>query len=357
MDAYCVGEGEYAFRDFLISIEKKESYDDIENIITRNKINPVRHLIKNLDELPAADRDLVLSNSHLGSTPKKTFYTTRGCPYKCKYCCNNYYNKLYLGKGPTVRRFSVERIIKEIEDVRSKYRMEFIKFGDDLFALRADEWLEEFSEKYSIRVGIPFNCYLRFDTVDDKLLKLIKKAGCYSVHLSVDSTSKYIREEILGRKMRDVNVVEQLRHIRAYGINTWVNFMLAAPESTLQDDLNSIRLGKEADVTYLAYSTTVPVKGTELYNYCVEKHVIDPISHKSDLTGCSEKSTIACFTEREKNIRYNIFLLGAVISKFPAPLYGIAMLLIKMIPPNTLFKKIREAFYQYSIMNKIFKLS
>lgn len=356
MDAYCVGEGEYTFRDFLKQLEKGESIDDIENIITKNKINPVRPLIRNLDELPVADRDLILSSSYLKNTPKKTFYTTRGCPFKCKYCCNNYYHKLYSGKGPIVRRFSVERIIKEIEYVRNNYRMDFIKFGDDLFAMKADEWLEEFSEKYSSRIGIPFNCYLRFDTVDERLLKLLKKAGCYSVHLSVDSISKHVRENILGRRMRDVDIVSQLKLIREYGINTWVNYMLAVPESTLEDDLATLELNRKADITYPSYSITVPMEKTELYEYCAKNKLIDPLTHKGDMTGCWEKPTLSCFTEKEKNIRYNIYLLGALISKLPYPLYKLSIALIKVIPPNVFFRKMRKYFYEYNIMNKIFKL-
>lgn len=78
MEAYCIGEGEYAFRDFLVKVEKGESFDDVENLITRNKTNPVRPLIRNLDELPLTDRDLILSNSYLKNTPKKTFFAARG---------------------------------------------------------------------------------------------------------------------------------------------------------------------------------------------------------------------------------------------------------------------------------------
>lgn len=356
MDAYCVGEGEYAFRDFLIKIEKQESFDNVENIITNNRINPVRPLINNLDELPVADRDLVLSNSFLRKTPKKTFYATRGCPFQCAYCCNNYYHKLYKGKGPIVRRFSVERLIREIESVRNNYRMDFIKFGDDLFAMRADEWLENFAEQYSTRVGIPFNCYLRLDTVNDNLLNLLKKAGCYSVHLSLDSTSKFIRDKILERSMHSENAEARLKKIRDYGINTWVNYMLAIPESTLRDDLETIYFSKRSKVTYPAYSTTVPMKGTKLYYYCLEHNYIDPERHKGDMTGCWDKSTLSCFSEKEKNIRYNIFLLGALISKLPFPLERIAIWLITLIPPNKLFKFIRQSFYNYNIANKIFKL-
>jgi len=356
MDAYCRGEGEYAFGDFLNRVEREEPFDDVANLITRSGINEVRPLIRNLDELPMADRDLVVSNSYLKNVVKKTFYATRGCPFACAYCSNNYYHKLYKGKGPIVRRFSVDRLIQEIEGVKGKYRMDFVKFGDDLFALKASDWLVEFAEKYSKRVGVPFNCYLRLDTIDDDLLRLLKQAGCFSVHLSVDSTARHVREHILRRQMQSENLVERLRKIREHGINTWVNYMLAAPESTLQDDLDAIRMSKEGRVTYPSFSTTVPLKGTDLYTYCVEHGIIDLQTHKSDMAGCSEKSTLSCFSEHEKNVRYNIYLLGAIIAKIPFPWDKLAMAFIKVIPPNSLFKKFRDWVYQYYITEKIFKL-
>jgi len=355
MDAYCVGEGEYAFRDFLKRIEEGRPFDDISNIITRKGINPVRQLIKNLDELPLADRDLVLENSYLKNVPKKTFYATRGCPFQCTYCCNSYYQDLYKGKGPIVRRFSVERIISEIEHVKKRYRMDFLKFGDDVFAFKADLWLEEFAQKYSKRIGIPFNCYLRFDTADDDLLQLLKEAGCYSVHLSVDSTSEHVREKILKRTMRKINIVKKLRRIKDYGINTWVNYMLAVPGSSLQDDLDTIALSKKARVTYPAYSTTVPMSGTPLYDYCLKGGFIDS-SHKGDMSGCWSRTTLSCFSEKEKDIRYNVFLLGSLIAKFPWPFDKLMLSLIKAVPPNKIFRKIRDCFYKYNITNTIFKI-
>ncbi|MDD2898943.1 MAG: radical SAM protein [Desulfuromonadaceae bacterium] len=356
MDAYCIGEGEVAFGEFLDRVERAQSYDDILNIITRKGSNSVRPLVRNLDDLPIPDRDITLSHSFLKDTPKKTFYATRGCPYKCTYCCNNLYHELYRGKGQFVRRFSVERVISEIEYVKSRYRTDFVKFGDDCFALRADPWLEEFAEKYSTRIAIPFNCYLRLDTVDDELLRFLKKAGCYSVHLSVDSTSKHVREKIFKRNMRDIDIEGTLKKIHSFGINTWVNYMLAAPESTLEDDLATIRMSKKGHVTYPSYSTTVPMYGTELYDYCIEHNLLDVDCHRSDMTGCSERSTLACIPEKEKDIRFNIYLLGALISKLPFPLDFLAVQIIKVIPPNILFKKLRQKMYLYYIENKIFRL-
>jgi anaerobic magnesium-protoporphyrin IX monomethyl ester cyclase len=358
MDAFCVGEGEYAFKDFLVQLEKNESYDDVANLITKLKSNPVRPLIRNLDELPLADRDLVISNSFLQNTQKKTFYATRGCPFKCSYCCNDYYQNMYRGKGPIVRRFSVERVIQEIEYVKSKYRMDFIKFGDDCFVTKANDWLEEFSEKYSQRIGIPFNCYVRLDRLSDNLLILLKKAGCFSVHLGMDSTNERIRNGVLNRRMKFDNeeIAENLRKIGKHGINTWVNFMLAVPGSTLQDDLDTIELGRKGKVTFLSYSTTVPMLGTELYNKCVEENIIDPESYIGDLSTVFGESLLDCFSKKEKEIRYNIQLLGALISKFPYPLRKLAVLLIKVVPPNSLFKKIKQLYLDYNLANKIFIL-
>lgn len=357
VDAYCIGEGEYAFRDFLDRVAAGQPFDDVANLITAAGRNPVRPLIADLDEIPFPDRDLTLANTHLAHTEKKTFYATRGCPFGCAYCCNDIYNAMYRGKGKILRRFGVERIIREIEYVKARYRTEFVKFGDDLFAMRADAWLEEFAEKYAPRIGLPFNCYLRFDTVDAELLRLLKKAGCWSVHLSVDSASKHVRDTVLKRRMRDVDIVEKLRMIHDAGINTWVNFMLAAPDSTQEDDLASIDIGRRGRVTYVSYSTTVPMQGTSLYDYADSRGLIDHDHHASDMNGCMQRSSLTGFSDKDKDIRYNIYLLGALAAALPKPLALPVEAAIRHLPPNRLFQAIRRKYYLYNIENRIFKLS
>lgn len=355
MDVYAIGEGEWVFRDFLKRVDAGESYDDLDNLITPSGCNQVRNLITDIDAIPFPDRDLILSNSCLGQVPKKTFYATRGCPFGCTYCANNYLRRLYKGKGRYVRRFGVERILREIELVKSKYRMDFVKFGDDVFVMRADDWLEEFTEKYAERIGVPFNCFLRIDAIDDNVLQLLKRAGCFSVHLSVDSTSRHVREKIFQRKMRTENITEKLKQVNSYGINTWVNYMLAAPESTLQDDLNTIEMSRQGKVTYAAYSITVPTRGTDLHKYCIDKRYLDP-SYDGDLSGTMEKSVLSCFSEKEKEVRLNIYLLGPLLARIPHFLYQIGMFFVLNTPPNRFYRAIRDRYYKYSIENKIFSV-
>lgn len=355
MDVFCIGEGEYAFAEFIDKVENGESYDDVLNLITKNKSNPIRNLISNLDDLPMPDRGLTIEHSFIKDSSKKSVFTSRGCPFSCAYCYNDHYNKMYRGKGKMVRRFSVGRIMDEIKMLQKNYNVDFIKFGDDLFAAKADDWLKEFSKRYKEEIGLPFNCYLRLDMVNDELLTLLKDAGCYSVHLSIDSISKYIREKVLNRKWRDVNIYEKLKLVHSYGINTWVNFMLSAPESTVEDDLGSIKLARKAGISHLNYSTTIPIRNTKLFEYCVSNGFINS-DYAGDIGEAWGKSPLSCFSKKEKNIRYNIFCLGPIATKLPWPFYFIAMQLIKRVPSNRIFRKIRDWYWNYSVHHYIFKL-
>jgi len=356
MDYYCVGEGEETFKEFLYAISNNMSALNIKGIIGEGNDVVIRPLIQDLNSLPFPDRDLILKNSYLKNIPKKTFYTSRGCPYSCSYCANNHHNRMYKGQK-IVRRFSVDRIIDEMKHVKSKYRMDFVKIGDDLFALKADLWLTKFCDKYYKEINIPFNCYLRIDSISYDLLYMLKESGCHSVHLSIDSTDYHIREVILKRKskLNTLEMIKKLKIIHSFGIKTWVNFMLAAPESSLQNDLDTIKVAKKSSITYTSYSMTDPIKGTDLYKYCLNNNYIDR-NYKGDMSNCSNKSPLNCFSERDKDIRYNIYLLGAVIAKLPYILLSIAIYIIKNVKPNKFFEIIRQKFYKYNIEKIIFIL-
>jgi len=357
MDAYCIGEGEYAFRDFLEKIKNKESFDDVENLLTKNGVNHLRPLIKNLDELPMPDRDLVIANSFLKDTSKKTFYTSRGCPFKCSYCCNSRYNRMYSGQR-IIRKFSVDRVMREIKEVACNYRTDFIKFGDDLFASKVTDWLVEFADRYRKEINIPFNCYLRCDLIDDELLRILKYAGCYSVSMSVDSTSEYVRENVLQRNMsKKANLINNIRRVRDFGIHTLVNYMLAVPCSSNEYDIETIEWSRKANVSYALYTTATPMPGTVLHNYCLGNSLLDADSNLGNFVDAfDKKSMLNCFTEREKDIRYNVYLLGNLVAKLPKPLYNLGMYVIKHGTPNILYKKIRDLLHKHFIETRIYKV-
>jgi hypothetical protein len=98
------------------------------------------------------------------------------------------------------------------------------------------------------------------------------------------------------------------------------------------------------------------MKGTKLYDYCIEKKYIEP-NFVGDMTKMFGESPLSCFSKREKEIRYNIFLLGCLVSKLPKPFYDLGIWIIKHIKPNRFFRYIRQKVYLYYIENRIFKFS
>lgn len=356
MDVWCVGEGEGAWEDYLACVENGQSYERVPNLITPSGQNPVRRLITNLDTIPFPDRDLTLANTFLGDLEKKTFYTTRGCPFGCTYCGNSFINELYRG-NKILRRFSVQRLIDEVTYVRSRYRLDFVKIGDDCFAFKVDDWLREFAERWPKEVGLPWNCYQRFDVVNDEMLALMQKAGCYSMTLSVDSLSEFGREKVLGRHQRRVDIEKQLLLIRSYGINTFVNFMLGTPGTTIQDDLDTIDFAIRAKVVYLPYSITTPMRGTKLYDYSFEHEIVPP-DYDDEIIQREffGRSVYTCFTEKEKDIQENIHDLGGVTILLPSWLRWFGYLLIKHTPPNKFYHWVRLKYRNWMVEHKVFKI-
>ncbi len=107
IDMVCIGEGEHAFLELLAGLEDGMEVTRVENIwVKRNgKVyrNPVRPLIRDLDQLSWPDRSL-LDPALLDLRVRgANFITGRGCPYKCSYCTNEYLQFLYKGYGPFVR--------------------------------------------------------------------------------------------------------------------------------------------------------------------------------------------------------------------------------------------------------------
>lgn len=356
MDAYCVGEGDGAFGEFLMRIHTGDYYDDVSNLITPYRTNGLRKLI-DLSTLRLPDRGLTLNNTWLKNSPKKTVYTSRGCPFKCNYCANDHYHNLYPNE-PRVRRYPVGKIITEIMHLKVNYLLEFLKFGDDCFALKVDDWLMEFTDLYPKIINVPYNCFLRLDSIDEKLVRMLKLSGCYSVHLSVDSLSPHVREEILGRKFRKNNdeVGEVLRMLNLNGIRTWVNYMVAAPDSNVDDDVDTIDFSHKNKVTFSHYSTTIPMTGTSLYNYSVYHKLINENYH-SDMSGMDKRSPMSCFSEKDKDIRYNVFLLGPIASSLPNPVRWLIKALIKHTHPNRVYEWINQWYYHFNITRNIFRVS
>lgn len=359
LDYICRGEGEFAFAEFLQKYQNNEDTDSILNFHSKIKKNPIRDLIRDLDDIPFPDRSLIFDSTELKNMPLKTFMSSRGCPYPCTYCYNNSLKKEYAAKGPYVRVHSVDRLIEEIKYVKSKYPLQFVKFEDDLFAIKMS-WLDEFVRKYRDEINLPFNCLQRIDLINKDKIKLLKTANCYSITVAIDSANPRIRNEILGRRMKLSNheIVERIHLIKDAGINVFTNQIMAVPTSTIHDELDAINLNISANIDFAGATILVPYPGTEIWKYCAKYNLIDKSSLDTSnfFHSIQKKSALNCFSKKEKNVQWNLSLFFVMIIKlrlFRRVLIWVAM----NCKPNPVFAIISTIFKGYYLKKYIYPVS
>ncbi|MBI4667682.1 MAG: radical SAM protein [Elusimicrobia bacterium] len=254
LDALCVGEGDDAWVEVLTALDKKNSLDDIPNIVTRTNrrkypLPLLRDRRVSLDDLPFLDRRLVYDKTFLGAFPLRSLMAGRGCPFRCTYCFNHDWNRLYLHGGKLKKlhnRYSVDRLIAEItawrrlEADRGYAQTQFIKFYDDIFEFTVSPWLVEFAEKFPKEVGLPFFCLIRCDILarensdgsiklNEEVLLLLKKAGMQTVSMSIEAGNRFIRENIFVRDMTEKEIRAAFALVNKHKIATFANTILGVP--------------------------------------------------------------------------------------------------------------------------------
>jgi radical SAM superfamily enzyme YgiQ (UPF0313 family) len=321
-DALCIGEGDDAWPELLSAIEKGQPFDSIPNIVTKKNFSSestknIRPRRRSLDDLPFLDRELVYSSTRLIRFPMRSFMVSRGCPYKCTYCFNHQYNALYKGKGPVVSRMSVERVIAELKELKSKYETQFIKFYDDIFLYKDDEWLDEFAERFPREIGVPFHCLMRANLLTEPILIKLKRAGLASISMSIESGNERVRNDILKREMSRSTMTEAFALCDKHGIPTFSNTIFAIPSTGIKEDIESLDFNLDCKVTFGEFPLFFPYPKTALAEYAISNGYFDG-DYDSLHMSYQSLSPLKIFSDKEKLQQRNLSLLSTLCLLFPS---------------------------------------
>jgi anaerobic magnesium-protoporphyrin IX monomethyl ester cyclase len=265
------GEGEKGFISFLDAYHNTQERYTVPGIACKHDGNVLytqsNGLISNLDSIhyPARKSSkYALYTSVLAKrNPISIMITSRGCPYKCVFC-----NRM----GRKYRYHSAQYVLGEIEDIL-QLGIKEIFIHDDTFTINRERILEICREIIERKFDIIWEARTRVDCIDEKMISMMRRAGCHRLSFGVESGSEKVIKSI--KKGITIEQVERaFEWCRKEGIITLADFMIGNIDEEMPDIQKSVDLVRKINPDYVQYSVCSPYPDTPLYKIGLENRII-----------------------------------------------------------------------------------
>lgn len=256
--------------DYVIKGDGEKTLFDLCNFLLHGNLLSIpeqqmkQHILTSvridLDELPIPKLEYHYRYAAYRKVGRKLNISTSrgGCVYACKFCyCSKY--------KYTLRFRPASSVIEEIEYYISHYNTKKVFFVDDTFTIRPQYIKEICNLIIDKQLTISWTCTTRAKQINESLLSLMKKAGCKSIHLGVESGSPRMLE-LIDKKINIDDVVNASKMIKDAGIECRLFFMAGLPTEKTSDLQMTIDLIKLVQPDETIMSMYVPIPGTPLYD-------------------------------------------------------------------------------------------
>ena len=273
VDYSMIGEYELTALELARRLAAGRPADGVEGLVYRDgggapRVDRRRPLIADLDSLPWPARHLLPMNRyqtiHTGRKRFATLITSRGCPGKCMFCFRPF--------GRNLRYRSIENVMAEVRELVERFGVEEISILDDAFTLDRAR-VAEFCDRV-LASGLRFAWRLgngtRVDLIDEELLGLMKRAGCYEVAFGIESGDDEVLRKI-GKEITTAQVERAFAAAKRAGMETIGFFMIGHPFDTVATMKKTIDFAIRLDPTYAQFTMSTPLPGTALWTW-VKRH-------------------------------------------------------------------------------------
>lgn len=186
--------------------------------------------------------------------------TSLGCPYSCTFCA---ISALFGAKK--VRFIDVDEVIQQIDILVKKYGVKYIKMQDECFVLN-QLYIDEFCDKLIERdYDLNIWGYARVDTVNEHMLKKLRKAGVKWLAFGVESGSIESLNGVAKGQFDNEKVKRVMKMTQDAGIYVLTDFMFGLPDDNLEAMEASLQLCREINPEWINFYCTMPYPGSQLY--------------------------------------------------------------------------------------------
>lgn len=272
-----LARGEFDFT--VLDLANRIPKDQIKGLIWKDSegevhVNPPREPVpaEELDKFPFVTdvyrRHLNIKNYHQSAHqhPFIDLFTGRGCAWgQCTFCLWPY----TINKGAAYRTRKIGNVIEELRFVSEEmpYIKEIFIQDDTLPKQRVVELSEAILES---KLKICWSCYAR-PTADMDLntLKLMKKAGCRTMHVGFESSNPDILKNI--RKGTSVKTMEEFaKNANKVGLFIVADFITGLPGETVNTIRATVEWARRLPVQRYCITLPKPYPETPFYDWLME---------------------------------------------------------------------------------------
>jgi len=285
VDFVCQGESFYTILRLLETLKSGKKTEDYKInglwYIKDGKVvsNPREKLVENLGELPFAAWDLLPMDKYRAHNwhcfqdiahrqPYAVIYTSLGCPFSCSFCCVN----SIFGK-PGIRYRSPENVISEIHLLTENYGVRNIKILDEIFVLNKAHVLAICDLIIGRGYELNIWAYARIDTIDEEILKNMKRAGFNWLAFGIEAGNQKVRDGAGKRGFDRDAIYKSVRMTQKAGIFAAGNYIFGLPDDDFDTMQETLEMAKELNCEYSNFYVAMAYPGSQLYENALQQGI------------------------------------------------------------------------------------
>lgn len=274
LDLIVAGEGETALRALIAESRASADPAAVPSLVWREgdkvRRNPPAPPITDLDALPFPARDLLDMEGYFQNRApfsrifreerNTSIQTSRGCPAHCSFCSS----ARYWGHG--FRPQSPKRALAEMEHLVEKYGVFELQFVDDNLIFDRDRAVAIFQGMIDRGLNLKW-CMPNGVAVwrlDVELLRLMRRAGCYSLTLAFESGNQRVLSRIVRKPLNLGKVGPLVEEMKRLEFDLHAFFISGFPGETVGEMEDTFRLARSLDLDGAYFFIATPLPGTEL---------------------------------------------------------------------------------------------
>jgi radical SAM superfamily enzyme YgiQ (UPF0313 family) len=231
--------------------------------------------------------------------------TSKGCPFRCSYCASPFLTKGFFRRDP-------QKVIEEIENWTSKYRINNIALYDDALLIEPLKYFVPMMREI-IKKGIHCNFHtpnaIHIKEIDEEVAAILFQSGFKTIRLGFETSNRAVQIETGGKVDNNEfqQAIKNLKRAGYLGEEIGVYVMVGLPGQKVGEAEESIAFVKEAGARPMLVEYS-PIPHTPLFEKAKKMSQFDlenePLFHNNSILPCQwEGFTIEDYRKLKEELR------------------------------------------------------